>query len=160
MGAAQETIGGERVTRKRRSEAGAQAESDLKFWGYHVGKQFAADGYPADNPLLVLLCGHSDLNPLAPRFGVNVKDIPGEAWAINATVMKLRGELRGVLIARYALPVDYETGHPIDVEIIAEAVHMTPRIYRRRLSEAREQFLRLRLSGIEEKSIEGMTACV
>jgi len=131
--------------RTRRSEAGAQAEADLKYWGFHAGKQFAADGYPADNPILELLCGHSDLNPLAAMFGINVGDIPAEAWRINAMVMQLRFEHRGVLIARYALPMDYETGQPIRPEIIAPALNMTVRTYFRRLRDAREKFARLKL---------------
>jgi len=132
--------------RTRRSEAGAQAEADLKYWGYSVGKQYAADGYPASNPLLELLCGHSDLNPLAPMFGINVRDISAEAWRINALVMQLRGEYRGVLIARYALPMHFETGQPIPAETIAPALHMTVRTYFRRLRDAREKFARLKLA--------------
>ncbi len=132
--------------RTRRSEAGAQAEADLKFWGFHVGKQYAADGYPAENPILNLLCGHSDLNPLALMFGIGVKDIPADAWRINARVMQLRGELRGVLVARYALPVDYETGQPIRAEVLAPALHMTVRTYFRRLGDARDKFARMVLA--------------
>jgi hypothetical protein len=128
------------MARTRRSEAGARAESDLKYWGYHVGKQFAADGYPADNPLLTLLCGHSDLNPLAPRFGVNVLDIPPEAWQLNSFVMQLDGYLRATLIARYCLPMDYETGQPISPELIADAMAIHVREYYRRLGRARERF--------------------
>jgi hypothetical protein len=132
--------------RTRRSEAGAQAEADLKYWGYSVGKQYAADGYPAENPILNLLCGHSDLNPLAPMFGINVKDIPADAWRINARVMKLRGELRKVLVARYCVPVDYETGRPYTHDVLAEHLGMTARTYGRRLMEARDKFARLVLA--------------
>jgi len=132
--------------RTRRSEAGAQAEADLKYWGFHAGKQFAADGYPADNPILELLCGHSDLNPLAPMFGINVKDMPAEAWRINARVLRLRWELRKVLIARYCVPVDYETGHPLTHAVLALKLGMTPRTYSRRLTEARDKFARFVLA--------------
>lgn len=145
------------MARKRRSEAAAQVESDLKYWGYHVGKQFAADGYPSECPLLLLLSGHSDLNPLSSKFGVNVADIPGEAWQINSAVMKLRGELRGVLVGRYALPMDYLTGQPIDARIIAEALNMTIRTYFRRLTEARDLYLR-RAAAFEVR-IEAFGAC-
>ena len=51
------------MARKPRSEAGAQVESDLRYWGYHVGKQFAADGYPEDNPILALLSRYSSEFP-------------------------------------------------------------------------------------------------
>jgi hypothetical protein len=138
------------MARKSRSEEGAQAESDLKYWGYHVGKQFAADGYPEDNPILVLLCGHSDLNPLAPRFGVNLKDIPGEAWAINAIVMRLAGYLRAALIGRYCLPMDYDSGQPINPRLIAEAMQIPVRTYYRRLEQARDTFLRYSIGGVPE----------
>lgn len=134
--------------RTRRSEVAAQVDADLKYWGYHVGKQYAADGYPSDSPLLNLLCGHSDLNPMSPRFGINVKDIPAEAWRINALVMQLRGELRGVLVGRYCLPVDYETGQPVRAEVIADALAMSVRTYFRRLAHARDKFVRLKLAQI------------
>jgi len=135
------------MARKRRSEAGAQAESDLKYWGYHVGKQFAADGYPEDNPLLSLLCGHSDLNPLSPKFGVNVKDVPAEAWRINAVVMRIGAILRATLVARYCLPVDYDTGHLVDPEIIADVMEISVREYFRRLNMARDRYLSFSVSG-------------
>lgn len=136
------------MARKRRSEAGAQAESDLKYWGYHVGKQFAADGYPEENPLLTLLCGHSDLNPLSPKFGVNMKDIPAEAWRINALVMKIAAMLRATLIARYCLPVDYETGQPINPGLIAEVMGISQREYFYRLNTARDRFLSLSVGDV------------
>lgn len=128
---------------RKKSEKGAQAEADLKYWGYHIGKQFAADGYPEDNPLLALLCGHSDVNPLAPRFGLNVKDIPAEAWRINAIVMQLAAFLRATLIARYCLPVDYDTGQLIAPAVIADVMLISEREYFRRLSIARDRFFSL-----------------
>ncbi len=129
--------------RMPRSEAAARAESELKYWGYHVGKQFAADGYPEENPMLTLLCGHSDVNPLAPRFGLNIKDIPGDAWRINATVMQLHGDYRRVLLARFALPMDYATGQPIQAQVIADAMGIPVRTYFRRLEKARDRYLSL-----------------
>lgn len=144
------------MTRKRRSEAGAQAESDLKYWGYHVGKQYAADGYSEDNPLLTLLCGHSDLNPLAPRFGVNVKDIPADAWRINALVMRIVAMLRATLIARYCLPPDYETGQLIDPRVLAGVMGISQSEYYRRLGLARERFYSLSAG---EPRFLGIAAC-
>lgn len=131
------------MARRRRSEAGAQAESDLKYWGLHVGKQFAADGYPEENPLLTLLCGHSDVNPLAPMFGINLKDIPADAWRINAIVMQIAAMLRATLIARYCLPPDRETGQLIEVQIIADVMGISQREYYRRLNLARDRFFSL-----------------
>lgn len=142
--------------RKRRSEAGAQAESDLKYWGFHVGKQFAADGYSEESPLLTLLCGHSDLNPLAPKFGVNVKDIPADAWRINALVMRIVAMLRATLIARYCLPPDYDTGLLIDPNILAELMGISQREYFRRLNLARERFVSLSAA---EPQILAIAAC-
>ena len=134
------------MARKRLTEAAAQAESDLKYWGYHVGKQFAADGYPEENPIMALLSGRSDLNPLAPRFGVNTKEIPEEAWRINAIVMRIPGFLRATLVGRYCLPVDWQTGRPIEARIIAEALHLSARTYFHRLQRARERYLVLSVS--------------
>jgi hypothetical protein len=91
----------------------------------------------------MLLSGHSDLNPLSPKFGINTKDIPGEAWRINAFVMRLGWRFRGPLIGRYCLPPDYETGQLIDPMIIANAIGLHVRTYYRRLEEARERYLRL-----------------
>lgn len=130
--------------RPRKSEAAAQAESDLRYWGYHVGKQFAADGYPEDNLLLTLLCGHSDINPLAPKFGVNMKDIPAEAWCINSLVMRLTAMLRATLIARYCLPPDYETGQLVEPRLIAAVMDISVREYFYRLNRARDRFFELR----------------
>jgi hypothetical protein len=146
------------MARKSRSEAGAQAESDLKYWGYHVGKQFAADGYPAENPLLTLLCGHSDLNPLSPRFGVNTKDIPADAWHINSLIVTwVPGYERRTLIGRYCLPVDYETGQPIAPSLIAEAMGLHLRAYYRLLEKARIRFSEVRSSGL---SFASLTPCI
>lgn len=148
------------MARTKRSEAGARAEGDLKFWGYHAGKQFAADGYPSECPLLLLLSGHSDLNPLSPKFGVNTKDIPGEAWRINALVMQLGWIHRGPLVGRYCLPMDYETGQPIDPRIIADALELHIRTYYRRLEEARDRFLQLSVSGVSNVvSFVSLQAC-
>lgn len=131
------------MPKTRRSEAEARADSDLKYWGFHVGKQWAADGYPSSNPLLNALSGRSDLNPQSPYFGVQVRDVPAEAWRINALIMKLRREHRDVLVARYCLPVDYLTGQPIKAEVIAAALHLHVRRYFRLLREAREKFYHL-----------------
>jgi hypothetical protein len=144
------------LPKTRRSEAEARADSDLKYWGFHVGKQWAADGYPTSNTLLNALSGRSDLNPLSPTFGVNIRDIPAEAWRINALVMKLRGEHREVLIARYALPVNYETGQPIKAEVIAQALDLHVRKYFRLLREARERFYRM---AVVSMPIRQMVAC-
>jgi hypothetical protein len=138
--------------RTRRSEAGAQAEADLKYWGYSVGKQYAADGYPPETPgyanlsLMALLSGHSDLNPRGEGFGLNIRDMSQEAWRINARVMTLRRELRKVLIARYCVPINHETGHPFTHDVLAECLGLTPRTYSRRLTEARDKFARLVLA--------------
>jgi DNA-directed RNA polymerase specialized sigma24 family protein len=129
------------MARKPRSEAGARAEADLRHWGFHVGKQYAASGYPSNSTLLTLLCGHSDLNPLDPKFGVNTIDIPDTAWAINMLIMRLPAYLRSVLIGRYCLPMDYETGRPIEPRVIAEAMHMPVRTYYRHLERARDKYL-------------------
>jgi hypothetical protein len=131
----------------------------LKYWGYHVGKQFAADGYPSECPLLMLLSGHSDLNPLSPKFGVNTSDIPGEAWRLNALVMRLPGYLRGVLIGRYCLPVDYNTGQMIEPRIIAGALGLHVRTYYRRLDDARTRFLEISAASVVV-SFESFRPCV
>lgn len=143
------------MARTKRSEAAAKADGQLRYWGFHAGKQFAADGYPAECPLLMLLSGHSDLNPLSPKFGVNVKDIPGEAWRVNALVMRIHGDHRKVLIARYCLPVDYYTGQPIEPRVIAEVLALTTRTYYRRLEDARQKFLLLS-AGVGEKTVSLM----
>lgn len=130
--------------RKKLTEAARQAESDLRYWGYYVGKQYAADGYPGSCTLLMLLSGHSDLNPLAEQFGVNCIDMPEDVWQINASIMRLRAGLRSVLIARYALPVDYASGQPIQVQVIAAALGLHVRMYHRMLEQARRQFLSFR----------------
>jgi hypothetical protein len=148
------------MARKRRSEAGAQAEADLKHWGFHVGKQYAASGFPSNSTLLTLLSGHSDLNPLGERFGINTLDIPGTAWAINALVMRLPGYLRSTLIGRYCLPMDYETGHPINPRVIAEAMNLPVRTYYRHLEVARDRFLRLSFSGpVTNVAFVALPAC-
>lgn len=128
------------MARKPRSEIGAQAEADLRFWGYHIGKHYAADGYPEESPLLNLLCGHSDINPLSPRFGVNIKDVPGDAWAINAKVMRIPPRLRCALIGRYCLPMNYDTGQPVDAELIADTLGLSVRTYFRKLGQARDLY--------------------
>ena len=138
--------------RTRRSEAGAQAEADLKYWGFSVGKQYAADGYPPETPgyanfsLKALLSGHSDMNPNAEGFGINLRDMAADAWRINARVMLLRRELREVLIARYCVPINYGTGNPFTHDVLAEALGLSSRTYSRRLTEARDKFARLVLA--------------
>jgi hypothetical protein len=117
------------------------ADYDLKYWGYNIGKQFAADGYPSDNPILALLSGHSDVNILAPNFGLNIRDVPARAWQINAIIMRFPRHLRDVLIARYCVPVERETGQPYAAEVLAAALGLHVRQYFRLLRTAREKYL-------------------
>lgn len=126
--------------RRKLSEAAARAEADLRYWGYHIGKQYAADGYPDENPLLALLSGHSDLNPVGARFGVNMIDVPADAWRIHQIVLDLPRDLRDVLIARYCLPVD-ESGRPYEARVLAEALRLSVRTYFRKLADARRKYL-------------------
>lgn len=129
--------------RRRRSELEVRIEGDLSFWGRHAGRQLMDTGYSDQNPIALLLSGRSDINPLSPVFGVNLRDIPAEAWRINRAVIQLPIDYRAVLIARYCLPVEDQTGAPIQPAVIANALQLSVRTYFRRLRDAKHRYAQL-----------------
>ena len=107
--------------------------SELKFWGYHKGKQYAADGWSPNNTLAQLLSGRSD------RVGhrILVLEMPPDAWRINAAVMRLPTDYIAALVSRYCLPVVPETGRPYEPAFLAGLLGIDLGTYRDRLVRAK-----------------------
>lgn len=115
------------------------ATSELKFWGYHKGKQYAADGWPPENTLAQLLSGRTN----RPGHRVLVLEMPPDAWRINAAVMRLPTDYVAVLVSRYCLPVESSTGRPYEPVFLAGLLGIDVQTYRERLAKAREAYGRL-----------------
>lgn len=105
---------------------------DLKYWGYHKGKQCAADGYPPGQTIKEMMAGDSG----RPGHRILVKDMPPRAWRINALVMRMPDYLIETLIGRYCLPCK-DNGTQYDSAEIAEFIGVTRRTYFRHLNRAR-----------------------
>jgi hypothetical protein len=118
----------------RRFEDSA-VQQDLKYWGYHKGKQLAADGYPAGQTIKELMAGDSG----RPGHKILVRDMPPRAWQINAMLMRLPDHLIEVLVGRYCLPCK-PNGNPYESDEIAEFIGVTRRTYFRHLNKARSLY--------------------
>lgn len=111
-------------------------QSDLKYWGYHKGKQYAAEGWAPANTLAQIMSGRTD----NPGHRVLCLDLPAGVWPINSRVMMLPTDYVGALVARYCLPVERETGRPFDPSYLAELLGTTLPTYRKRLTLARAAY--------------------
>ena len=121
------------------------ATSELKYWGYHKGKQYAADGWSPINTLAQLLSGRTN----RPGHRILVLEMPPEAWRINASVMRLPTDYIAVLVSRYCLPVEPTTGRPYDAPYLAGLLGIDAQTYRNRLAKAREAYGRLIFGEVE-----------
>jgi hypothetical protein len=115
------------------------AVSDLKYWGYHKGKQCAADGYSPENTLAQLLSGRSDFG----GHRILCLDMPIKAWEINFRVMELPTDYIAVLTARYCLPVKAENGQPYEAHELAHVLGIAVTTYKYRLTQAKRYYRRL-----------------
>ncbi len=115
------------------------ASSELKYWGYHKGKQFAAEGWAPSNTLAQIMSGRSD----NPGHRILCLDMPASVWPINAAVMRLPTDYVAVLVSRYCLPVEPNTGRPYEAHYLADLLGIGAQTYRDRLSRAREAYSRL-----------------
>lgn len=113
--------------------------SDLKYWGYHKGKQCAADGYSPTSTLDQLLSGRSDFG----GHRVLCLDMPRKAWEINYRVMSLPTDYKAVLMARFCLPVKSDTGQPYEPLELADFLGISVSTYRHRLMQAKRSYKRL-----------------
>ena len=113
--------------------------SDLKYWGYHKGKQCAADGYSPVNTLDQLMSGRGDCG----GHRVLCLDMPPEAWRINARVMELPTDYIAVLLARFCLPVKAHNGQPYDAHELAVILGVSVTTYKFRLTQAKRYYRRL-----------------
>lgn len=110
--------------------------SELKYWGYHKGKQYAADGWPPESTLTQLLSGRGG----TVGHKILVLEMPPEAWRINSIVMGLATDYIAALVSRYCLPVERETGRPYEQAFLAGLLDIDVPTYRARLSKAREAY--------------------
>jgi len=108
---------------------------DLKYWGFHKGKQCAADGYPPGKSVKEMLAGRGGQS----GHRVLVKDMPPRAWEINFRVMRLPSELVAVLIGRFCLPVRAD-GLPFSEQEVSVALGLSVRTYYRRLQVAKARY--------------------
>ena len=107
--------------------------AELSFWGYHKGKQHAAEGYAPANTLAQLLSGRTD----NPGHRILCLDMPARAGLINSVVMRLPTDYVAVLTARYCLPVEPSTGRPYEVSFLSELLGISTSVYRFRLHRAK-----------------------
>lgn len=112
------------------------ATSELKRWGFWKGLQYAADGWPPSNTLAQIMSGRAD----RPGHRILVLEMPAEVWRINAAVMKLPTDYVAVLVSRYCLPVQAETGEPYAVDFLASLLGISPGRYATRLDAARRAY--------------------
>lgn len=110
-------------------------QEDLRYWGYHKGKQCAADGYRPESTIRELLSGRTELS----GHRILCLDMPPRAWEINFRVFSLPGDLVSALIGRYCLPVRPD-GLPYRADQVAKSLHVPVRIYRWWLTEARRRY--------------------
>lgn len=122
--------------RPRQSYEQSVVSSELKYWGFHKGKQFAADGWPPESTIAQLLSGRSD------RAGhkILVLEMPADAWQINATIMRLPTDYIAVLVSRYCLPVEPTSGRLYEQAYLAGLLGIDLPTYRARLSLARDAY--------------------
>ena len=113
--------------------------SDLKYWGYHKGKQYAADGYSPENTLAQILSGRSDFG----GHKILCLDMPQRAWEINYRVMELPTDYIMVLVARYCLPVKSQSGQLYEAPELAELLGVSVSTYKFRLTQAKKYYRRL-----------------
>lgn len=125
----------EHLGRRKRTFEDSVVHSDLCYWGYWKGRQYAADGSSPINTLSQILSGVGG----QPGHKVLCLDMKPRAWQINAKVFSLPSELREVLVGRYCLPVK-ENGQPYKTEEIAPLLRITPRGFYKRLAQARQAY--------------------
>src|SRR3990167_10486388 len=89
-----------KVGRPAHTHEDSVVHSDLKYWGYHRGKQCAADGYSPESTLAHLMTGVSDF----VGHRILCLDMPPRAWEIDFCVMALPTDYAAALMGRYCLP--------------------------------------------------------
>jgi hypothetical protein len=124
---------------RRLNQEQSAVEWELKTWGYHLGVQFAAEGYSPSNTIAQILSGRGS------RVGHKIlcRDPPARFWEYNRNVLRLKRELYEVLVARYAVPCRYDTGEPYRATELAGFLGVTPEVYLDRLGKARAGYRRL-----------------
>lgn len=126
------------VVRHGRSYEDSVVESDLKRWGFWLGIQYAADGYPPSSTIEHIFSGRGD----NPGHRVLCIDPPERFWDINRRVLFLRREFYEALVARYALPCK-PTGIPYYPSELAGLLRVKPHTYVDRLASGRRGYRRL-----------------
>lgn len=109
--------------------------SDLTYWGYWKGRQYAANGYSPMNTLSQIMSGVGG----HPSHKILCLDMKPRAWQINSRVIRLPEELRAVLVARYCLPCKAD-GQPYQICELAPILGISESLYRHRLTRARQAY--------------------
>lgn len=123
----------------RLTQEESAVEWELKYWGYHVGRQYASEGYSPSNTLAQIMSGRGS------KVGHKVLclDPPARFWQFNSNVMQLNRELYEVLVARYAVPCNYDTGQPYRAVELAAFLGIPISKYVDRLALARAGYKRI-----------------
>ena len=121
---------------KRPTQEQSAVEWELRTWGYHLGVQFAAEGYSPTNTIAQIMSGRGS------KVGHKIlcRDPPEKFWEFNRNVLRLKREFYEVLVARYAVPCRYDTGEPYRATELAAFLGICPEIYLDRLNKARAAY--------------------
>lgn len=131
--------------RSSRTFEDSVVDSDLSYWGFWKGLQYAAEGYSPASTLAQIFSGRSD------NFGHRILclDMKPRAWSINGRIYNyLPMEEIEALIARYCLPVRPD-GHPYRATELAGFLEITPEDYLHRLGNGRASYRALIFSESE-----------
>lgn len=119
--------------------------SDLGYWGFWAGIQYAADGYPPASTIENIMSGRGD----RPSHRVLCVDPKPRFWEINSRIMRLRREFYEVLVARYALPCK-SSGQPYTAREVAPLLGITSGEFAERLRLARLGYKRILFAEVRE----------
>lgn len=106
----------------------------LTRWGYFIGLQAAADGYPPESAINRIMCG----SPPRPTSKILVLDLPPDVWRIQFAVRNLPEIYQSALIAHYALPPK-DNGVMHTRRELADILRIHPETLRKRLSRGRRK---------------------
>lgn len=73
----------------------------LTRWGYFIGLQAAADGYPPASTITRIMMAPA---PGKPSSKILVRDLPPDVWRMHFVIKALPEHLQEALLAHYALP--------------------------------------------------------
>lgn len=120
---------------------------DLCYWGDRYTRILLSTGFSSFSPFAGLFEGRADTF----CSKVLIPDMTARAWEINMRLWSIKPvEYVWAIVARYALPMRADDGHPFEPEEIAAALGCTRELYRQRLTRGRKAYQRKLFEGVTE----------